>query len=481
MRRSERDRASGAEAGFSARLGRLAPAGIRLLPLAGGDPSRLLRALPSAIAVQQRAGAPAPGPATPDSAAAIALPPGPPGRWRALLEEAAATLPERGWLLVAGPGGDPAAAEAARDEMRLAVHEAGLVPVDGLPATAARPALCLARRDPFRIRALAAGEEGLLAALFRRCFHTDRSAEEWEWRYRRHPHGGPWSSLAVDATGAPVAHYGAYPVLLDRRERERFRPLLAAQVGDLMSAPEARAAGRGPTSLFARTGDHFYAARRCDGIAFSYGVHTGTSRAFSERFAGAVPFLPAPLRVLATEEIDAAARRRARALALGGWRARRAAAPDRRFEGLYERARHGFTLLARRDRRYLGWRYFDRPGQSYELHLLERGEELLGWGIFRREAERLIWGDALCDPSAAGGIALLLASALEATSTRPERVEGWFSPEPAWWQRSLEELGFRAAPDPQDLVFTCVGGREPEPASALRTGFYLTRGDSDLF
>ena len=390
---------------------------------------------------------------------------------------AAAALAPCGWLLVLLAADDA----AARDELRLSLHEASLLPLDELPAAGPRPGLCLARRDPFRVRALRPGEEARLASLFTRCFHATRSPEEWRWRYGSHPQGGPWSSVAVDGGGEIVAHYGAYPALLERREGERFRPLLAAQVGDLMSAAELRGAGRGPTSLFARAGDHFYAARRRDGVAFSYGVHAGTSRAFSVRFAGAAPFLPAPLRVLPAGGLDSPVDRRVRVLRLAGWRARRAERPDPRFDALHERARHGFALLARRDRRYLDWRYFDRPGQPYELHLLERGEELLGWGVFRREAGRLIWGDAICEPSAADGLALLLDSALGAGSERPERVEGWFSPEPAWWQRALEGLGFRPAPDPQDLVFTCVGGREPAPATALRGTFYLTRGDSDLF
>jgi hypothetical protein len=481
MRRTERERTTEKEREFAARLRRVAAGGVVLLPSVGGDPAELLRALPPGAGAIRDEGPEALASAASRTAAAIALPPGPPGRWGARLEEVVARLPERGWLLAALPARGPAADPGARDELRLALHEAGLVPLDELPATATRSGLILARRDPFRVRALAAGEEGLLAPLFRRCFHAERPAGEWTWRYRRHPRGGPWSSVAIDAAGEAVAHYGAYPVLLERREGERFATLLAAQVGDLMSAPEVRTAGRGATSLFARTGDHFYAARRRDGVAFSYGVHAGASRAFSVRFAGAVPFLPAPLRVLPAGGLDAAVCRRARVLRLGGWRARRAEKPDPRFDGLHERARHGFALLARRDRQYLAWRYFDRPGQQYELHLLERGEELLGWGVFRREAERLVWGDAICEPSAADGLALLLASALGTGPELPERVEGWFSPRPLWWQRALEGLGFRPAPDPQDLVFTCVGGREPEPATALRDTLYLTRGDSDLF
>ncbi|HQP93496.1 MAG TPA: GNAT family N-acetyltransferase [Thermoanaerobaculia bacterium] len=319
-----------------------------------------------------------------------------------------------------------------------------------------------------------------MGALFTRCFHVSRAGEEWRWRYRDHPHGGPWSSIAVAGDGEIVAHYGAYPVRLERREGERFRTLVAAQVGDLMSAPDLRGTGRGGTSLFARTGDHFYAARRRDGVAFSYGVHTGTSRAFSVRFAGAVPFLPAPLWVYEPSAHGPALARRTRALRLAGWRARRVAAPDARFDAFHERARHGYRLLARRDRRYLAWRYFSRPGRRYELHLAERGEELLGWAIFHREDGRLVWGDALVAPEAAAAAPLLLASALR-TGESVTTVEGWFSPAAGWWQRALAETGFREAPDPQGLVFTAVAGCEPVPAARLGADFYLTRGDSDLF
>ncbi len=445
-----------------------------ILPPHGPDLDAALATPPlSAIAWQRTADAAA----GPLALALLALGGATPASAAARIAAAAAALTAEGRLVLLLPAD---ATTATTDRIRLALHEAGCVLLDTRSAAGSGPALWLARRDPFRIRALAPGEEVRLGALFTRCFHVSRAGEEWRWRYRNHPHGGPWSSVAVAGDGEIVAHYGAYPVRLERREGERFRTLVGAQVGDLMSAPDLRGTGRGVTSLFARTGDHFYAARRRDGVAFSYGVHTGTSRAFSVRFAGAVPFLPAPLWVYEPSAHGPALARRTRALRLAGWRARRVAAPDARFDAFHERARYGHRLLARRDRRYLAWRYSSRPGRTYELHLAERGEELLGWAIFHREDGRLVWGDALVAPEAAAAAPLLLASALGAGES-VMTVEGWFSPAAGWWQRALAEAGFREAPDPQGLVFTTVAGCEPVPAARLGADFYLTRGDSDLF
>ena len=322
--------------------------------------------------------------------------------------------------------------------IRLALNEAGCVLLDTRSAAGFGPALW-SPAGSVRIRALAPGEEVRLGALFTRCFHVSRAGEEWRWRYRDHPHGGPWSSIAVAGDGEIVAHYGAYPVRLERREGERFRTLVAAQVGDLMSAPDLRGTGRGGTSLFARTGDHSSAAARRRASLRRAHRH---QPCLLRTFAGAVRSCRAHCGV---RESGMALARRTRALRLAGWRARRVAAPDARFDAFHERARHGYRLLARRDRRYLAWRYFSRPGRRYELHLAERGEELLGWAIFHREDGRLVWGDALVAPEAAAAAPLLLASALR-TGESVTTVEGWFSPAAGWWQRALAETGFREVP-----------------------------------
>ena len=357
----------------------------------------------------------------------------------------------------------PSATTATTDPIRLALHEAGCVLLDTRSAAGSGPALWLARRDPFRIRALAPGEEVRLGALFTRCFHVSRAGEEWRWRYRDHPHGGPWSSIAVAGDGEIVA-LRRLPVRLEQRECSSGRP--SRQVGDLMSAPDLRvqgAVGR-PLPVPATT----YAARRRDGVAFSW-------RAPAPAVSPYVS--PAPFRSCrrhcgcTAERVWPGARAPDASAAARRWRARRVAAPDARFDAFHERARRTGSRPPRPA--HLAWRYFSRPAGG-ATSISPNGAGCSAKDL-PPEDGRLVWGDALVAPEAA-------AAAPPCSPPRSGRASvTTVGVSPAAGGGSGHSPRPARAPDPQGLVFTAVAGCEPVPAARLGADFYLTRGDSDLF
>lgn len=348
----------------------------------------------------------------------------------------------------------------------------------------APPALAPSRLTAAEItmREYRAGDESPILGLFERCFHVARSLEHWRWLYARNPAGGPWIELAWGPGEGLVGHYSGYPVRLHRVDAGAGSDLVAAQVGDTMTAPEARHLGRGPSSLLARLAARFYAARWREGVAFSYGFNTGNIHRFSLLFVGAREFEEARQRVLRPARVDAAAGPAARALRLRGARVEPLAPADPRLDALFERARHAYRYLVRRDAGYLGWRYGAAPDRDYRGFAVTLRGELLGWAVFRRDGDRLLWGDALFDPTATGAPALLLGEVLAGElGADVAQVDGWFSRHPRWWSATLAELGFHVEPEPQALGFVFVPGVDPDPLPALRAELYYTRGDSDLF
>jgi hypothetical protein len=344
--------------------------------------------------------------------------------------------------------------------------------------------LAVARPARHRVRPYGEGDETAILDLFARAFHHRRSVERWRWAYAENPYGNRRISLAVDGEDRLAAHYAGYPVRMwseDGWGGERPGAVECLHVGDTMTAPEARRVGRGATNLLTRTVRHFYATW-CDGrVAFNYGANTGKIQRFSRRTAGARRLEAAPFRTRPLDRPFAAPDGWAARLA--GWRVERIAARggfDERFDELWRRCRGAYRLLVERDRRYLAWRYA-APDVEYSVWTVSRRGRLAGWAVFRREGERLVWGDALFDPRQPRAAAVLLARAAAAPEHRgARRIEGWLSDRPAWWGRVVAGLGFAAEPEPEDLGLVYVPF-EIDPGEILAEHLYYTKADTDLF
>ncbi len=396
--------------------------------------------------------------------------------------------------VVIGWAYDAAASESAPsgyDRLVLDLLEAGFRPVAeraGLPEPvagheAAPPFRVLrARRDGYRIRSYRSGDEPAILELFRDSFGSDLSLERWAWKYHHNPRGGPRISLAFSPDGELACQYCAYPVRW--RGLPPTSPADSHQVGDTMTRRSARAVGRGPTSLLARSARHFYLVNCKGRIAFNYGFNTGNIQKFSNRFLGVrqvedVPYreLPPDKRLRSKRQGKAPLSRNARLAAR--YELRRIterSEVDAAFDALFERVSDRYGLLVERSSEYLRWRYLDRPAGGPELIAAYRRGRLAAWAAVTRLPDRVEWGDALVDPAERPAMRALLA-AMRAPGLP---VAGWFSDRPRWLSRELDALGLVRRPEPQGLVtglapFACGDG-----VSLMRKSYY-TKGDSDLF
>ena len=355
---------------------------------------------------------------------------------------------------------------------RLVVERAGLpAPVAGHEAAAPPFRVVRARRDGYRIRGYRPGDEQAILELFRDSFGTELSLESWAWKYRRNPWGGPRISLAFSPDGELVCQYCAYPVRWHGLPPPC--PADSHQVGDTMTRRAARAVGRGPTSLLARSARHFYLANCKGRVAFNYGFNTGNILKFSNRFLEVRQVEDVPYRELPP---SAPLGRRARR---GRYELRRISERsevDAEFDALFERASGRYGLLVERSAEYLRWRYLDCPGERLELIAAWRRGRLAAWAAAARLPDRVEWGDALVDPAERPALRALLAE----MRVPGLPVVGWFSDRPRWLSRELDALGLVRRPEPQGLVTGLAPFVRGDAVSLLRQGYY-TKGDSDLF
>jgi hypothetical protein len=470
-------------AGLNARL----PSTGRVLLL---DDGRLAGLEPARDEVERRSARDGVAPESLDPgpwrAVVLSCPP-PAAGWHPLLAAIHRRLEPRGRLFLLLPSGAGAGLGTAAPEAIGSLYESAFCLLreeelgEGL--------LLEARADDHLVRSYRDGDEEAILRLFAASFSPPRDLGHWRWKYRDNPFGALAISCAFTADQELVAHYAAYPVRFRRARRDGGETLLCHQVGDTMTDRRHRDVGRGPTSLLGRTARHFY-ARRCEGrVAFNYGFNTGNIQRFSQLFVGARKVRDVELSRCGARDLRLEPPRRFRP-----YRTSRVDRLDAAFDRLFEQVAPDYGLLIERRRSYLDWRYLRCPDRDYHLIRVDRGAHLVGWGVFRREGDRLLWGDALIDPGHRGATSALLRHACGIAATRPAAarggavsqaapvlgVEGWFSRHPQWWSELLGELGFTAAPEPQALGMVYVPFLE-DPGAELESAYYLAMGDGDLF
>lgn len=333
----------------------------------------------------------------------------------------------------------------------------------------------------YTIRAYQPGDETAILELFERAFHHRRDLAHWWWKYRGAPDGGLRISVAVDGEGRVVAHYAGYPVRFYRAGGEAPEILIAHQIGDTMTLPEARGVGRRSTSLLARTARLFYEEFCAGRVAFNYGFNVGGIQKFSMRLLNAQRIESVPFRVRERPAGPRPAPGRWRRF-IDGLTVETVEAVDESWDEFFRDVAPAYSFLVVRDSRYVRWRYLERPDVPYLVLAVRRRGKLVCWGVFARRQGMLTWGDALVHPDHVDTVAVLLDAAAAHPLARGARgVQGWFPARPAWFASALDGLGLHIEPEPQNLGLMCVSWQAPEAAAWMRGELYYTYGDSDLY
>ncbi len=333
--------------------------------------------------------------------------------------------------------------------------------------------LICSRRDPFHIRPYVEGDEAAILELFPTCFHVPRSAEHWRWKYRQNPFGETAISLALSDRDRLAAHYAGYAMPFYYSLGRGCRRFPALQMGDTMTNPLFRQLSGGRNGLLGRTVKHFFALHRGGPYGFFYGFNTGPIQRFCRWFIGGSRVEPVGFWRY-TEG------RPAGPWSTTGYQVEPLLRAGDEVDRLFRQAAPHYGFLVQRDARYLSWRYFGCPDTEYLVLAIRRWRRLVGWGVFRRRQDRLIWGDSLVHPRHLRAVGTLLATARRTLGDGREPIEAWFSSRPTWWAEHLDHLGFVRHPQPQGLGFMALPDGEPEATEHL-ADLYYTMGDGDLF
>ena len=334
--------------------------------------------------------------------------------------------------------------------------------------------------NDFIIRGYQDGDESTIISTFNYVFQQNRDLAHWCWKYRDHPWGKGAMSLAFAPDGTLTAHFGGYPVRLQLclpHEQKRIMPTM--HLGDKMSHPEYRHVGLRRKGVLARTFFHFRDTYGRN-FPFGFGFAAGHSLRLGRLLFKYMDVEEAPYRTLQLSDLTVG-RWLAVQARIRGLRVVEARDVDHSWTDFFHRVSEHYSCLTVRDETYLRWRYVLCPDREYKLLALQRGSDLVGWGVFARLDDGLKWVDALFDPAYTRYTCLLIDAARRRFSTSPdEYIICWFPDRPKWWADALSGLGFTRQAEPNGIHLSGPVFSLPDAEDMLRGYFYYTMGDSDL-
>lgn len=334
----------------------------------------------------------------------------------------------------------------------------------------------------FSMRSYREGDEYAINEMFNEVFNQNRGLSAWCWKYRDNPYGSHYISLAVGPDDVIAAHFAAYPVMLycSKAEKRGSAEQTIFHAGDKMTRRQFRAAGFGRNALLAKTFEHFK-EMFSPGSLFTYGFMTHHSLRFGLLLLNYVMIGQVPYRRLERDIMSG--------LTISPFKrfitnlsTETVAVIDETWTDFFHRAAPLYQCLIRKDAAYLRWRYLQRPDRDYLIVAVKKRNRLAGWSVFYKEANKIIWGDALFDKADPECVkAVLLHLMTHPASKESDFIECWFPQRPGWWDKILNDIGFKNMEEPNKLHF-CIGNFiDNNLPEIIRNNFYYTMGDSDLF
>lgn len=337
--------------------------------------------------------------------------------------------------------------------------------------------------EDFIIRSYQKGDEIRINEMFNEVFQQNRQLSHWYWKYRDNPNGPAIISLAETNDGDIAAHFGSYPLKTCVSGAQTDRPVESTiyHAGDKMTRRQFRSAGFGKSSLLAKTFQHLSETTSAADTSFTFGFMAHHSLRFGLLLLNYKLVEPVPYRKIESAGLFAIRMPFHKRL-FRGVQADQAYEVDESWTELFKRVCSDYAYLVKRDAPYVRWRYLQRPDRQYVIVRVKRGSRLSGWSVFFREANKIIWGDALYSKGDLDSVrASLIFLRNHPLAAGAEYIECWFPPRPAWWDVILRSLGFKTETEPNRLCF-CIGIiKDATALDRAKNLLYYTMADSDLF
>jgi hypothetical protein len=256
--------------------------------------------------------------------------------------------------------------------------------------------------EDWSIRRYREGDENQINSLFNVVFQAARPLQEWRWKFLDNPCMTKLSSSALitvtESNGTIVGQYASLPLIFKMRDSA----VRVAQPVDSMVHSDYRKGARGILELFALQ----YDRAREDGIQFGFGFPNERHHPVGKRLLryqdlsrlptlfkrlnwrlGIKRKLPISSPGLLSTVQKASGKGYRISLALKEHpedvQMLQVKAFDERIDDLWTRAKGRYEIMAVRDRRFLNWRYVEKPDDPYNILLAEQAGKALGYIILK--------------------------------------------------------------------------------------------------
>jgi len=306
------------------------------------------------------------------------------------------------------------------------------------------------------IRSYQSGDEQGICRLFSTVFQLELPLAVWRWKYLRG--GQPPPVCVAEENGQIVCHFGALRQRLVWQGEEGW----GLDCVDVMAHPRLQGQG-----LFRRAVQAFM-REFCEGQSwFMYGFPTERHRRLGEILVGYEPVVRVHTLRRTARSRDSTPENLAVAFDM----------LPLDWDAQWRRLEPKYGLVNRRDRAFLVWRYWLRPGKRYRFVTIHGAPALAVVGIERRQAYVM---EFLVEPGNTT-LARALLTGVEAVlqAERVSAVEGWF-PAFSWESRFLRSDGQFLAQEAEHWLECRLF--DPRFTSAwLAEHFYYSLSDFDVY
>jgi GNAT superfamily N-acetyltransferase len=157
---------------------------------------------------------------------------------------------------------------------------------------------------------------------------------------------------------------------------------------------------------------------------------------------------------------------------------------DNGIDEFWTKVSHNARVMGVRDRKYLNWRYVDRPGYDYAIYLARRQEEILGYIVLCHREEDLVRGyilDLLTLPGQDSIAQLLINKAIEHfRRQKADTIRCWMLKHISYYN-IIRKMGFASVGTKLPahiMVYTLTDKVKPEFLKDPSNWFY-SMGDED--
>ncbi len=328
----------------------------------------------------------------------------------------------------------------------------------------------------FTVHSYSEGDEEKILSLFNRVFSQKRSMEHWLWKFRDSPSGRHKIKLCWHGKRL-VTQFAGYPVTMEWYGMK----INVLHIGDSMTDPDYRSRIMGRKGLFVRTVNSFveeFTGKEVEKAQILYGFNTGKIQKLGRLLLG---YTPVSKVMLLGKVLDK--RKGEESISTNYlYSVQSTLTVPEDIDALWMKCRSGQGLETIRDYKYLKWRYEDCPDTDYTFWTVRNRltKAMQGIMITRERAGIGCLVDFLWRSKGYGLRHLLKRIEEHFLRLGIIKVEVWIS-EYHFLFPFFQECGYHLEKEPDDLSVICRSFTPAIDVAALKTEYFYTMGDSDLF